>query len=143
MSFSFIIGPLIEIAGKIFDRVIPDKAAADRAKQEFIVTAQTQEFQLILEQLKINVEEAKSANWFVAGWRPFVGWTCGVALAYTYIVLPFMQFFVYSLGSPEVVESLTLLPVLDLGQLLPILLGMLGLGALRTWEKLKDSEGNR
>jgi hypothetical protein len=138
-----IVAPILEIVGKIFDRVIPDKAAAEKAKMEFMLTAQSQEFSLALEQIKVNTAEAASTNWFVAGWRPFIGWICGVALGYTYLILPFMQFLAYTFGTPELISQLSQLPTLALAELMPILLGMLGLGALRTIEKVKDTEGNR
>lgn len=134
---------LLEIAGKIFDRVIPDKAAAERAKSEFFAAAQTQEFQLMLEQIKVNVVEATNTNWFVAGWRPFIGWICGVALAYTYILLPFLQFLVFTFGTTTMINTLARLPKLELSDLMPILIGMLGLGVMRTYEKSKGVEGVR
>lgn len=129
---------IISIADKIFDRVIPDKAAAERAKSAFIAEAQMQDFSLLLEQLKVNTAEAQSGSLFVGGWRPFVGWVCGVALAYTYVLLPFLQFVVYAWGDPTTVNKLSRLPVLELAELLPILLGMLGLAGYRTFEKMKD-----
>lgn len=138
-----LLSPLLDIAGKIFDRVIPDKAAAEKAKAEFLATAQTEDFQLMLAQIQTNAAEAASPNWFVAGWRPFVGWVCGVALAYTYIVLPFLQFGVYTWGSLATINTLARLPKLDLTDLLPILLGMLGLAGYRTLEKVRGAEGNR
>lgn len=128
---------LFDIAGKIFDRVIPDKVAAEKAKADFLVAAQSQDFQLLLGQLQVNSEEAKSQSVFVSGWRPFVGWVCGVALAYTYVVLPFLQFFVYTFATQEVVRQFSRLPKLDLDDLLPILLGMLGLAGYRTLEKIR------
>ena len=134
---------IIDVAAKIFDKVIPDKAAAEKAKSEFFAAAQAQEFSLMLEQIKVNTAEAASTNWFVAGWRPFIGWTCGVAMAYTYILLPFLQFGVITFGSLEMVAKLKGLPALDLGQLMPVLIGMLGLGVMRTYEKTKGSEANR
>lgn len=133
-----VVSGLMAIAGQIFDRVIPDKAAAEKAKQDFLAVAQTNEFALMLKQIEVNIAEAGNPNVFVSGWRPFVGWTCGVALAYTYIILPFMQFFVYALGNPETIKQFARLPKLDLSDLLPILLGMLGLGIMRTYEKVKD-----
>ena len=129
---------IISIADKIFDRVIPDKAAAERAKSAFIAEAQMQDFSLLLEQIKVNTAEAQSGSLFVGGWRPFVGWVCGVALAYTYILLPFLQFVVYAWGDPTTVNKLSRLPVLELAELLPILLGMMGLAGYRTFEKVKD-----
>lgn len=138
-----IIPALLEMAGKIFDKVIPDKAAAEKAKMEFLAAAQTEEFSLMLEQIKVNIAEAQNPNMFVAGWRPFIGWICGSALAYTYIVLPFLQFLVYSFGTGEMVKKVAMLPTLNLEQLVPILIGMLGLGVMRTFEKVRGAEGHR
>lgn len=138
-----LLSPLLDIAGKIFDRVIPDKAAAEKAKAEFAATAQTEDFQLMLAQIQTNAAEAASPNWFVAGWRPFVGWVCGVALAYTYVLLPLLQFVVFTWGSAETVGQFSKLPKLELADLLPILLGMLGLAGYRTIEKARGVEDRR
>ena len=93
-------------------------------------------------QLKINEAEAQSTNWFVAGWRPFVGWVCGSAFAYHFLFFPFIKFCVYVWGSPETIKSLALLPELDLASLMPVLFGMLGLGGMRSWEKTKNAQNN-
>ena len=138
-----IAGPLLDMAGKVLDRVIPDKAAAERAKLELAAIAQTQEFQLALEQIRVNVEEAKHSSIFIAGWRPFIGWTCGFAFVYSYLLLPFLMFLAYLFGTPETIAKLAKLPTLDLGSMLPVLLGMLGLAGMRTAEKVKGAEGNR
>ena len=82
-------------------------------------------------QLEINKAEAQSRNIFVAGWRPFIGWTCGVAMAYNYVVHPIMIFTLAQL------DYLVALPALDLGEMMPVLMGMLGLGGLRSFEKYK------
>ena len=89
-----------------------------------------------LAQIELNKEEAKSSSLFVSGWRPFVGWTCGVALAYHFILEPFIKFIVVINGVD--VE----LPTFDFSQLSSILMGMLGLGGLRTYEKMKKVERN-
>ena len=68
---------------------------------------------------------------FVAGWRPFIGWTCGVALAYTYVMQPILVFILAQSG------YLVQLPIMDLTVMMPVLLGMLGLGGLRSFEKFK------
>ena len=73
MPLPLLLAPLLDIASKVIDRVIPDKAAAEKAKLEMAATLQSQDFQTQLEQIKVNAEEAKSASLFVAGWRPFVG----------------------------------------------------------------------
>lgn len=87
-------------------------------------------------QLDANKAEASSANWFVAGWRPFIGWVCGSAFAWAFVLQPFCAFFLSSAGRHIV------LPTLDLSTMMPVLLGMLGLGGLRTYEKVQDAAGN-
>ena len=126
-------GPVIDAVGKIIDRVIPDKAAAEKAKLEFAAVQQSQEFQLALQQIIVNVEEAKHPSIFVSGWRPFVGWVCGVALAYVALLEPLARFVaIVSFG------YVGLFPVIDTNLTMQVLLGILGLGGLRTWEKQKQ-----
>ena len=133
-----IAGPILDIAGKIFDRVIPDKAAAEKAKLDFAATMQAQEFQLALEQIKVNLEEAKSTNWFIAGWRPFVGWVGASGFAYATVLEPILRFL-----ATVVFDYQGTFPVLDIGLLLTTLGGLLGLGTMRTVEKVKGGESNR
>lgn len=125
--------PAIVEAGKaILDRIIPDRAAAEKAKLEFEAVAQTQEFQTRLAQIAVNQEEAKSASLFVAGWRPFVGWVCGSAFAYVAIIEPIARFIcVVGFGYKAV------FPTIDTMLTLQVLGGLLGLGGFRTWEKGK------
>ena len=85
--------------------------------------------ELISIQTKINEIEAQHRTVFVAGWRPFIGWVCGVALAYNFVI---RDLFVWAL-QPETVPH-----ALQMEQLMTVLLGMLGLGGLRTYEKIKD-----
>ena len=84
-------------------------------------------------QIEVNKVEANSNSLFVSGWRPFVGWTCGVALCYHFVLQPFLTFVLYSFG-----QQITL-PTFDMGTLTTILMGMLGLGGLRSYEKVKKS----
>ena len=81
-------------------------------------------------QLAIDEQEAKSQSIFVSGWRPFVGWVCGSAFAYAFILQPFAVFTLNAFGRHIV------LPTLDLSTMMPVLLGMLGLGAMRSYEKV-------
>ena len=80
----------------------------------------------------VNLEEAKSTNWFVAGWRPAIGWVCGIALLYHYVGMQFLAWGIAAFG-----VEVPPVPNLDMGELTTILFGMLGLGALRTYEKTK------
>ncbi len=89
-------------------------------------------------QLLINQEEAKSSSLFVAGWRPFIGWVCGTALAFQFLVTPILMWICLILNIVIPVP-----PVLDLGSLMTILGGLLGLGTLRTFEKVKKVERNK
>jgi Holin of 3TMs, for gene-transfer release len=86
-------------------------------------------------QLATNEAEANTKNTFIAGWRPFVGWTCGAAFGWAFVLQPFVAFIAAALGHP-----LTL-PTLDLSTMMPVLLGMLGLGGLRTYEKVQGVPG--
>ena len=96
---------------------------------EAIAKAQEIEAAAAIAQTDINKEEAKHPNWFISGWRPFIGWTCGVALAYHYVASPFLVWFL------SIFNVTTTVPVLDMGALITLLFGMLGLGAYRTYEK--------
>lgn len=89
-------------------------------------------------QISINQEEAKHSNVFVAGWRPFIGWVCGSALAFNFIIFPLVMWI--TLISGYVIPNP---PVLDMESLFTILGGLLGLGGLRTFEKFKGVERNR
>ena len=144
------IGAVADLAGKVLERIFPDpterlkaKTALDQLQASGDLAKLAAETDLAKGQLEINKVEAASTNWFVAGWRPFVGWTCGIAYAYGYVVLPFLTFFVYLWGSPETVKQIAMLPKLDLAAMVPLLFGMLGIGGMRTFEKVKGAEGNR
>ena len=83
---------------------------------------------LIEIQNEVNKIEAQHRSIFVAGWRPFIGWVCGLALLYNFIIRDLVAW----------VNPMVMPPALQMDQLITILLGMLGLGGLRTYEKLKD-----
>lgn len=125
---------LIEIGSKVIDRVVPDKEAADRAKREMAAELQSQEFAVALAQIEVNKEEAKSESTFVAGWRPAVGWIGAFGLGYAAVVEPFLRFtaqvmFAYQGSFPSVDTNITM----------QILFGILGLGAMRSYDKLKGN----
>ena len=130
--FAALIPLLTSAFGTIIDRVVPDKAAADKAKQELASDLMRMAQESNLAQIDVNKTEAASGNLFVAGWRPFIGWTCGVALAWHFVLFPVTSFLVVLSG-----EDIPPLPVFDMDSLMTILLGMLGLGGLRTFEKFK------
>lgn len=120
------IGPIVDG----FLKFIPDKNAREEAKEQLESQMLNALTGLIQGQLEINKAEAQHKSLFVAGWRPGIGWICGIALGWNFILQPIMAwgFFVYGLDIADA-------PVLDTGELTTILLGMLGLGGLRTYEK--------
>ena len=122
---------LVPLVGDVLDRFFPDKEKAAQAKREIESQLTDHLAKIDLAQLQVNKEEAKSRNVFIAGWRPFVGWTCGLALCWTYILQPIAQFVLAQTG------NLIDLPALDMSTMMPVLLGMLGLGGLRSFEKFK------
>lgn len=119
------ISAALAIGGQVIDRLWPDPAQRAAAQLELLKLQQSGE----LAQIAVNTEEAKSASVFVAGWRPAIGWVCGAACAWNWIGLPVAKFGLAVAGHP-----LDIAPA-DLAEMLPLLLGMLGLGALRTVEK--------
>ena len=122
---------ILEIGAKLLDKVIPDKDAREKAQAELIKAAQDQDFQLALAQIKVNEEEAKSDNIFKSGWRPSIGWTCSVAFVLHFVAFPIINFVIVALGYKEVVISF------DMATLMTVLGGLLGIGGLRTYEKVK------
>ena len=127
------IAALLPLIGSVIDKIFPDKTQAEQAKLKMIEMAQAGEFKAIdadLEmarnQAEINKTEAGNSSIFVAGWRPFIGWVCGIAMVYQYLARPIL------IG----VGGYTAMPGLD-GTLWEILAGMLGIAGLRTWEKVK------
>lgn len=138
---------LIPLLSPLLDKVlsyIPDpqaKAKAALEAQQAMQEAEAKAMALIAEQnskqADINLEEAKSPSLFIAGWRPALGWTCAAAFAWVYVLQPVVSFILAAVKHPVA------LPTLDFSTMSTVLMGMLGLAGLRTYEKKTDSEGNR
>jgi hypothetical protein len=128
---------LLGIGSKVIDKIWPDPAQRDAAKLELLKMQQSGELaqltadtNLLLEQIKVNAAEAQHTSVFVSGWRPGVGWVCVAACAWNWIGLPVVKL------AMEIASHPIALAPADLTEMLPILMGMLGLGGLRTIEKL-------
>jgi len=123
-------GPLSKLIG-----LIPDSNARAAAKEAFEKEAMELAASASTAQLDINKVEAASSSVFVAGWRPAIGWICGFALAWQFIFQPLICYglSIYSTYSHQTIPPP---PILETGQLYTILLGMLGLGGMRTFEKV-------
>jgi hypothetical protein len=122
---------LLPALTEVLDRVVPDKAAAAKAKLEMesrlLEVATTQASQ----QAEINKIEASHASIFVSGWRPYIGWVCGMAIAWAFLLAPMLSWLLPVMGVVAAV------PPLQTEFLLELVFAMLGLGGLRTFEKLK------
>lgn len=135
------LGSMFDFASRIVDKIFPDKTEAEKAKLRMFELQAAGElkqvendFNLAVQQIAVNIEEAKSDKWWKAGWRPFIGWVCGFAFAYYYVIQPFLVWIVQTAG------YVSSMPVLDMGELTTLLFGLLGLGAMRTYEKTKGSK---
>ena len=122
-----LIGPVSGLLGK----VIKDKDKAAALAHEISTLASKQALELAKGQMEINKVEAASTNLFVAGWRPFIGWTCGVGLFGNFITIPFSNFVL------ALIEVDVVIPLVPLETMMPVLMGMLGLGAMRSFEKTR------
>lgn len=144
MSAADPVTAVLNVAGSIIERVFPNPADAANAKLELVkmekngeLAQLTSDTELAKGQITTNTEEAKSESLFVAGWRPFVGWTCGLAFFFKYVGGPALWMLAQLFG--RAIQ----LPVIDSSELFPVLLGMLGLGAYRSFDKLRASgKGN-
>ncbi len=132
MSFDPVTAAL-SLGGKVIDRLWPDPEKKAAAQLELIKMQQSGELELITRQLDINKAEATNPSVLVSGWRPGAGWVCVAGLAIQFIVNPLATWGASLVGKP------IQFPTLDLPTLLTILGGLLGLGGLRTVEKVNGA----
>jgi len=122
-AISALIGPV----SAILDKVIPDKDLRERLAHEIATMASRE----AMAQIEVNKVEAAHHSMFVAGWRPAIGWICALGMAGNFLVIPFVNM------ALELSETGVLIPMIELSEMMPVLMGMLGLGAMRTVEKVK------
>jgi len=124
---AFGIDDAIAAALKVLDKFVPDPQAKAKAEGELRSSLQAWD----KGQTDVNVVEAANPNLFVSGWRPFIGWVCGLALAYQYIAAPLLMWTATSLHI-----AMAAPPKLD-GMLWELVFALLGMGGLRTLERVK------
>lgn len=112
-----------DLAKTAVNAIWPDKTEAEKAQLAAAVA-------LVQGQMQINQTEAANPSIFVSGWRPFIGWVCGTGCAWNWIGLPVVKAFAVYFGHPMAISPA------DLTEMMPLLIGMLGLGGLRTVEKV-------
>ena len=120
-----LIGPVTGL----LDKFIEDKDQKARLAHEVATMAENHAQELAKGQLEVNKVEAAHKSLFVSGWRPFIGWTCGLGMFGNFITIPFSNFVLALFGLNIVI------PLVPLETMMPVLMGMLGLGAMRTYEK--------
>lgn len=123
---------LINPVTNLLDKFIPDADERAKLAHEIATMAERQAHEIALAQIEVNKAEAASGSLFKGGWRPFIGWTCGIAFAYHFVLQPLLVFLAVMAGF-----TLPELPEFDMSALLTVLGGLLGLGTLRTFEKYK------
>lgn len=126
------VAPVLGLIGNVLERWFPDPAEKAKAEAAFLAMTQEQEFRKIIAQLEVNAKEAASPHMFVAGWRPAVGWCSAFGFLYAAVGQPLLSWAAVSHGWPPP-------PPIDTELLLYVLGGMLGLGALRSVEKIKGA----
>jgi len=114
----------LDLASTIVGKIWPDKSAQEQAQLSAVLT-------MVQGQMAINQAEASNESTFVAGWRPFIGWACGMACVWNWMGLPIAKLGLALAGHP-----IALSPA-DLSEMMPVLMGMLGLGGLHTFERVK------
>ncbi len=120
-----LIGPVTGL----LDKFIEDKDQKNALAHEIATMSQKYAQEIAQGQMAINQVEAASSSLMVSGWRPFIGWTCGLGMFGNFITIPFSNF-VLALLELDIV-----IPLVPLETMMPVLMGMLGLGAMRTYEK--------
>jgi hypothetical protein len=115
----------------LLDKFIEDKDVKNQLAHDISTMAEKHAQELAKGQLEVNKTEAAHKSLFVAGWRPFIGWVCGVGFLSNFILIPMANF------GLAIAESAISIPMIDTTQMMPVLMGMLGLGAMRTVEKVQ------
>ena len=127
-----LIAPIFELGKSMLERWFPDPEKKAQAEREFMLLMQEQDFRKVIAQLQVNAAEAASPHMFVAGWRPAVGWCCAIGFLWATIGQPVLSWVATAKGWPAP-------PAIDTEILLYVLGGMLGLGGLRSVEKIKGA----
>ena len=123
-----LIGPVTGL----LDKFIEDKDQKNKLAHDLATMADQHAQELAKGQLEINKAEASHRSIFVAGWRPFIGWTCGIALMAHFVIFPATDFITANMGL-----EIPPMPAFDMDSLMTVVLGMLGLGGMMSFEKMK------
>ena len=123
-----LIGPVTGL----LDKFVEDKDQKARLAHEIATLATRQAHEIAKAQIEVNKTESQSGSIFIGGWRPATGWVCVLGFGINFLVIPLTNLYLSVTANP------LLVPTLDVSEMMPVLLGMLGLGGLRTYEKTKN-----
>ena len=126
-----IVAQLVGPVTGLLDKFIEDKDQKAMLAHKIATMSEEHHQDLMKAQIEVNKVEAASSNLFVAGWRPFIGWTCGLGMFGNFITIPFSNFVLALVGMDIVI------PLVPLETMMHVLMGMLGLGAMRSFEKTR------
>jgi len=126
-----IVAQLVGPVTGLLDKFIEDKDQKAMLAHKIATMSEEHHQDLMKAQIEVNKVEAASSNLFVSGWRPFIGWTCGLGMFGNFITIPFSNFVLALVGMDIVI------PLVPLETMMPVLMGMLGLGAMRSFEKTR------
>ena len=124
---SSLVGPVSDI----LDKVVTDKDLKEKLSHDIATMAERHAHEVVKAQIEVNKTEAAHNSLFVAGWRPAIGWVCCLGMAGNFLIIPFVNM------ALELLETGVVVPMIELDLMMPVLMGMLGLGAMRTVEKVK------
>jgi hypothetical protein len=124
----------IDLVGSLANKFFPDADEKMKTQATQALVEMQSQYQIQLEQIKVNAVEAANPSWKVAGWRPAVGWICAFALGYSAIIEPFARFI-----AVVFFQYAGAFPVIDSTITMQVLFGLLGLGAYRSFDKLKGT----
>lgn len=123
-----LIGPVTGL----LDKFVEDKDQKAKLAHEIATLAERQAHEIAKSQIEVNKSESQSGSLFIGGWRPATGWVCVLGFGVNFLVIPLTNLFL------SITENPLLVPSLDVSEMMPVLLGMLGLGSMRTVEKTKQ-----
>lgn len=126
-----LVATLIGPVTGLLDKFIEDKDQKAMLAHKIATMSEEHHQDLMKAQIEVNKVEASNSNLFVSGWRPFIGWTCGLGMFGNFITIPFANFVL------ALLEINIVIPLVPLETMMPVLMGMLGLGAMRSYEKTR------
>ena len=131
------IGKIVESVGNIADDLFTSK----EEKLKIALEEKKMQTQLMHGQLEINKAEAQHSSRFVAGWRPFIGWVGGIAMAYQFLLYPLLTWlWSFAQAKEWIPKEIKPPSPFDAGPLFAIVTGMLGIGGMRSYDKLKKTD---